>query len=100
MHSSSRVNERLSTAGKRMAAASYTRLGRLSLANGDQVAIEWIASEFAKAGLKPAFNGSYLQPVPLIEYRADRTQSFVSLKRAAQRRNGSSRKPLAHLRMM
>jgi hypothetical protein len=46
-----------------MAAASYTRLGRLSLTNGDHVAIEWIASEFAKAGLKPAFNGSYLQPV-------------------------------------
>jgi hypothetical protein len=33
-----------------MAAASYTRLGRLSLTNGDHVAIEWIASEFAKAG--------------------------------------------------
>jgi len=62
--------------------ASDSTQGRLSLTNGDQVAIEWIASEFAKAGLKPAFNGSYLQPVALIEYRGDRAQSFVSLKRA------------------
>ncbi len=61
--------------------ASDSTQGRLSLQNGDQVAIDWIASEFAKAGLKPAFNGSYLQPVPLIEYRGDRTQGFVSLKR-------------------
>lgn len=62
--------------------ASDSTQGRLSMTNGDQVAIEWIASEFSKAGLKPAFNGSYLQPVPLIEYRGDRAQSFVSLKRA------------------
>src|SRR6185312_4246371 len=62
--------------------ASDSTQGRLSLTNGDQVAIDWIASEFAKAGLKPAFDGSYLQPVPLIEYRGDRTQGFVSLKRA------------------
>jgi len=62
--------------------ASDATQGRLSLTNGDQIAIEWIVSEFAKAGLKPAFNGSYLQPVPLIEYRGDRAQSFVSLKRA------------------
>lgn len=61
--------------------ASDALQGRMSLQNGDQVAIEWIASEFAKDGLKPAFDGSYLQPVPLIEYRADRSQSFVSLKR-------------------
>jgi hypothetical protein len=62
--------------------ASDSTQGRLSLQNGDQVAIEWIASEFAKAGLKPAFNGSYLQPVPLTEYRGDRKEGFVSLKRA------------------
>ncbi|HKE30118.1 MAG TPA: hypothetical protein VKD65_00220, partial [Candidatus Angelobacter sp.] len=61
--------------------ASDALQGRLSLQTGDEVAIQWIASEFAKAKLKPAFNGSYLQPVPLIEYRNNREQSFVSLTR-------------------
>ena len=47
--------------------------GRLSLARGSEVAIQWIASEFAKAGLQPLVADSYLQPVPLIEYpTADR----------------------------
>ena len=30
-----------------------------------------------------AANGSYLQPVPLIEYRNERTQSYVALKRGS-----------------
>ena len=46
--------------------------GRRSLQRGSEVAIQWIASEFAKAGLKPAAGDSYLQPVPLIEYTMDR----------------------------
>jgi hypothetical protein len=53
--------------------------GRMSLTTGDEVAVQWIAAEFAKTGLKPAFGNSYLQPVPLIEYRADRAQSYVNL---------------------
>jgi Predicted aminopeptidases len=55
--------------------------GRMSLENGDAVAIEWIASEFKKAGLKPAFGNSYVQPVPVVEYRADAAQSSVVLRR-------------------
>ena len=62
--------------------ASDALQGRMSLQPGDDVAIEWIASEFAKAGLKPAAGGSYLQPVDLVEYRADRAQSYVAVKRA------------------
>ena len=61
--------------------ASDALQGRMSLQNGDDVAIQWIASEFAKAGLKPAANGSFLQLVDLIEYRGDRAQSYVALKR-------------------
>jgi hypothetical protein len=61
--------------------ASDALQGRLSLQTGDSVAIEWIASEFAKAGLKPAAGGSYLQPVDLIEYRPDRSRSYVVLYR-------------------
>ena len=41
--------------------------GRRSLEKGSDVAVQWIASEFDKAGLKPI-----LQPVPLIEYTPDR----------------------------
>ncbi len=61
--------------------ASDALQGRMSLQPGDDVAAQWVASEFAKAGLEGAAHGSYLQPVPLIEYRADRTLSYVALKR-------------------
>ena len=66
--------------------ASDALQGRMSLQNGDDVAIQWTASEFAKAGLKAAANGRFLQPVELIEYRGDRTQSYVALQR-----NGSEK---------
>src|SRR5260370_14631569 len=46
--------------------------GRRSLERGSEVAIQWIASEFAKAGLKPLGGDSYLQTVPLIEFTAAR----------------------------
>src|ERR1043165_9222045 len=51
--------------------------GRRSLERGSEVAIQWIASEFAKAGLKPAYGDSFLQPVPLIEYTADREHTSL-----------------------
>src|SRR6476469_8059934 len=56
--------------------ASDALEGRMSLGKSSEVAIQWIQSEFQKAGLEPAANGSYLQPVPLFEYRNDRAQSF------------------------
>jgi Peptidase family M28/PA domain len=62
--------------------ASDALQGRMSLQPGDDVAIQWIASEFAKAGLSPGAEGSFLQPVDLIEYRGDRGQSFVGLRRS------------------
>jgi hypothetical protein len=61
--------------------ASDALQGRMSLEPGDDAAAQWIASEFAKDGLEPAAAGSYLQPVPLVEYRADRAQSYVALTR-------------------
>src|SRR3954454_10537761 len=53
--------------------------GRRSLERGSEVAIQWIASEFAKAGLKPAAGTSYLQPVPLIEYSPDRDATTLTV---------------------
>jgi hypothetical protein len=58
--------------------------GRLSLAPGSEVAIQWIASEFAKAGLKPLVGDSYLQPVSLIDYRPDRELTNLILKHAGK----------------
>jgi hypothetical protein len=54
--------------------------GRMSLERGDDVAIQWIASEYAKAGLKPLVGDSYLQPVPLIEYKMDRARTVLTLR--------------------
>ena len=55
--------------------------GRLSLQRGSEIAIQWIASEFAKAGLKPLSGDSYLQPVPLIEFSPDRALTSLTLTR-------------------
>jgi hypothetical protein len=66
--------------------ASDALEGRMSLQPGDDAAMQWIRSEFGKAGLEPAANGSYLQAVPLIEYRPDRAQNFVALGRGGTER--------------
>src|SRR5689334_22077760 len=58
--------------------------GRLTLARGSEVAIQWIASEFAAAGLKPAAGDSYLQPVPLIEFAPDREATTLVVRQGDQ----------------
>src|SRR5580765_2868082 len=60
--------------------ASDALEGRRSLERGSEVAIQWIASQFAKAGLKPLVGDSYLQPVPLIEFTADRAGTSLEVK--------------------
>jgi hypothetical protein len=52
----------------------------MSLQRGSEVAIRWIASEFAKAGLQPAAGESFLQPVPLVEYKMDPVGTFLKLR--------------------
>src|SRR5436190_4108333 len=54
--------------------------GRRSLERGSEVAIQWIASEFAKAELKPLVGDSYLQPVPIIEFTADRALTSLVVR--------------------
>jgi hypothetical protein len=60
--------------------------GRMSLQPGDDAAAEWVVSEFAKAGLQPAAadasgKPSFLQAVPLIEYKPDPFATTLSLSR-------------------
>jgi Peptidase family M28/PA domain len=60
--------------------------GRMSLQPGDDAAAEWVTSEFAKAGLEPAAaeasgKPSFLQAVPLIEYKPDPSATTLSLTR-------------------
>src|ERR1039457_1507162 len=60
--------------------ASDALEGRRSLERGSEVAIQWIASEFGKAGLKPLNGDSFLQPVPLIEFTADRALTTLVVR--------------------
>ncbi|MBO0860885.1 MAG: M28 family peptidase [Chloracidobacterium sp.] len=61
--------------------ASDALEGRMSLQRGSEVAINFIAAEFDRAGLKPLTGDSYLQPVELIEYRADPRAMGLKLMR-------------------
>src|ERR1700681_4456415 len=58
--------------------------GRRSLERGSEVAIQWIASQFAKSGLKPLSGDSFLQTVPIIEYQADRTETSLVIRHGGQ----------------
>jgi hypothetical protein len=59
--------------------ASEPLAGRMSLERGSEVAIQYIASEFAKSGLKPLAGNSYLQPISLIEFHADSAASYLAM---------------------
>jgi len=69
--------------------ASDKLLGRMSLQPGDDEAAQWIAEQFRKAGLEPAARdaagkASFFQPFSLVEYRADRAATTVTLTRGGQ----------------
>src|SRR5262245_53066005 len=72
--------------------ASDALEGRMSLQRGSEVAIDFIAAEFAKAGLKPLSGDSYLQPVELIEYRADARAMGLKLMRGGNEQSYESPK--------
>jgi hypothetical protein len=66
--------------------ASDKLAGRMSLTAGDELAIQWIADQFAQAGLKPGSTSadgkpSYLQSFDLIEYRPDRAETRIDIAR-------------------
>jgi hypothetical protein len=64
--------------------ASAPLEGRRSLDRGSEAAAEFIAAEFAKAGLKPANGDSWFQDVPLVEYRPDLQQTSITITRDGQ----------------
>ena len=69
--------------------ASGALQGRMSLQPGDDAAIEWTSAEFAKAGLKPAAideqgRPSFLQSVPIMEYRPNRADNHITLHTATK----------------
>tara|TARA_R110000868_G_scaffold2384_7_gene17734 strand:- start:13338 stop:15029 length:1692 start_codon:yes stop_codon:yes gene_type:complete len=49
--------------------------GRAPATPGGQAASRWVADEMARIGLEPGFNGSYFQPVSLLEITLDSAQS-------------------------
>lgn len=63
--------------------ASDALMGRMSLETGNDVAIQWIAAEFLKAGLTPITDApgvaGYLQAVPLIEFRNNVSANSLTL---------------------
>ncbi|MBN8713548.1 MAG: M20/M25/M40 family metallo-hydrolase [Xanthomonadales bacterium] len=66
--------------------ASDAMKGRLAMEQGDDIAVQWVVSEFTKAGLKPAATdaqgkASFLQPVPLIAYSPDSEATRLVLVR-------------------
>lgn len=70
--------------------ASDAMKGRLAMEQGDDVAVQWVVSEFAKAGLEPVATdaqgkASFLQPVPLIAYSPDSGATRLSLERNGKR---------------
>ncbi|HEX4309659.1 MAG TPA: M20/M25/M40 family metallo-hydrolase [Acidobacteriaceae bacterium] len=69
--------------------ASDALEGRMSLEPGDEKAVQWIAQQFARAGLTPAAKDaegkpSFLQPLTMVEYHADTAATSLTLKRDGQ----------------
>ena len=51
--------------------------GRLPGSKGEEKTVAYLAEEFKKLGLKPAFNGSYFQDVPLLGFTTKLTGNAV-----------------------
>jgi hypothetical protein len=63
--------------------------GRMTLSAGDLAATQWVAAEFAKAGLKPIATGAdgkpgYMQAVPVIDYVGDPKATEISFDQSGK----------------
>jgi Zn-dependent M28 family amino/carboxypeptidase len=54
-------------------------MGRKPFSPGEKITIEYLAGQLKRIGFEPAFNGSYFQPVPMIEISSE-TKGPVIIK--------------------
>jgi Zn-dependent M28 family amino/carboxypeptidase len=48
-------------------------MGRAPFTQGEKITVNYLAGELEKIGFEPAFNGSWFQPVPMVEIRSEIT---------------------------
>jgi Zn-dependent M28 family amino/carboxypeptidase len=51
--------------------ASDDFMGRKPFTPGEKITIDYLAGQLKKIGFEPAFNGSYFQPVPMVELSSE-----------------------------
>ncbi|MFB2641297.1 M28 family metallopeptidase [Shewanella bicestrii] len=50
--------------------------GRAPTTHGEKLTLDYLSNAFAEMGLKGAYQGSFLQPVPMVSYTADEAQQI------------------------
>src|SRR5947209_748842 len=60
--------------------ASPELAGRMSLSEGADRAIHFVTDSFKQAGLQPIVNGTYLQPLAIVEYHPDLEKTSLTVK--------------------
>ncbi|MEO8026159.1 MAG: M28 family peptidase [Bryobacteraceae bacterium] len=66
--------------------ASESMEGRMSLQRGSAAAVDWLVSEYAKIGLKPANGDSYLQPMTIIEYKMESSEAKLVVEHVGKKK--------------
>ncbi|PIW61138.1 M28 family metallopeptidase [Shewanella sp. CG12_big_fil_rev_8_21_14_0_65_47_15] len=51
--------------------------GRAPTTHGEKLTLDYLAKAFTEMGLKGAYQGSFLQPVPMVSYTADEAQQVT-----------------------
>ena len=51
--------------------------GRAPTTHGEKLTLDYLSKAFAEMGLKGAYQGSFLQPVPMVSYTADEAQQVT-----------------------
>ncbi|MCT8869688.1 M28 family metallopeptidase [Shewanella xiamenensis] len=51
--------------------------GRAPTTQGEKLTLDYLSKAFAEMGLKGAYQGSFLQPVPMVSYTADESQQVT-----------------------
>lgn len=51
--------------------------GRAPTTQGEKLTLDYLSKAFAEMGLKGAYQGSFLQPVPMVSYTADEAQQVT-----------------------